>query len=86
MLAVLGKIFGGIALLVAVVALMSTPQQAAKTAGNAMGTLGIVTGSFIGAAPDLMTGFKVARNASEDSGINQGRGEGDGRRNARAGQ
>lgn len=71
MLGVIGKIFGAIAALVAIVALMSTPQQAAKTAGNAFGTAGITIGALAGSIPDLVTGFNVARRAGDKSGIQQ---------------
>jgi Ca2+/Na+ antiporter len=61
MLGVIGKIIGGIAALVGVVAIMSSPQQAAKTAGSSMGTVGITVGALAGSIPDLVTGFNVAR-------------------------
>jgi Ca2+/Na+ antiporter len=73
MLGVIGKIIGGIAALVGVVAIMSSPQQAAKTAGSSMGTVGITVGALAGSIPDLVTGFNVARQASDRSGINQQR-------------
>lgn len=73
MLGVIGKIIGGIAALVGVVAIMSSPQQAAKTAGSSMGTVGITVGALAGSIPDLVTGFNVARQASNKSGINQRR-------------
>jgi Ca2+/Na+ antiporter len=73
MLGVVGKVFAGIAALVGVVALMSSPQQAAKTAGSSMGTVGITIGALAGSIPDLVTGFNVAREASNRSGINQRR-------------
>ena len=67
--AVFGKVFGAIAILVAIVALMAGPQQAAKTAGSSMGTVGITIGALAGGFSDLVTGFNVAKRAADNTGI-----------------
>ena len=57
------KIFGALVALVAIVALMSTPGQAADTAGKGAGVIGITAGALVGSIPNMIKGFNRAREA-----------------------
>lgn len=53
-------IFGWIAAVVAAVALIAGPADAASLAGNAMRTVGITAGAMIGSIDSAVAGFRDA--------------------------
>lgn len=56
-------IFGWIAAIVAAVAFVAGPAQAATIAGQALSTIGITAGALFGGADNLMAGFNAAKDA-----------------------
>lgn len=66
--AFLGKVFGVLLGIVAAVALVSGPKDAANIAGHGFGVIGMTSGAMIGSINDGVSGFKAARQASAGGG------------------
>jgi hypothetical protein len=59
------KIFGGLVAVVAVVALVSSPTDAANIAAKGALTIGITAGAIVGGVDELISGFQVAKTATQ---------------------
>ena len=66
MMHVVGRILGGLLLLVGAVSLVAGHEQAAETASTAGSTIGITGGAVLGSLPDMVKGFKMAQGESEE--------------------
>lgn len=69
---VLLTVFGWLTALVAVVALVAGPNDAARIAGTGMATVGITVGAIVGGIDNLTAGFMGAKDAGPVVGNRNG--------------